>query len=375
MKGLLMTHASSPLRRRGLLLGAGAAATAAALPRQAQAATKTVGFIYVGSRDDYGYNQSHAEGAAAVRKMPGVTVVEQERVPETVACADAMETMIQLDGASLIFPTSFGYFNPYMLKASTKNPSVTFMHCGGLWSAGDPANAHSYFGYIDEAVYVSGIVAGHMTKSKKLGFVAAKPIPQVLRNINAFMLGAQVANPAITMQVIFTGDWFLPVREAEATNSLADQGADVITCHVDSPKVVIQTAESRGLYTCGYHADQAPLAPKGYLTGAEWNWPYLYPKWVAELQAGGTLPNYIRGGFQEKFVKSSPYNPKVPAAVRAQADAVRDGFTTGSYAIFIGPIKDNKGNVVIPSGIIKDEHDKSLESMDYLVAGVAGSAS
>jgi simple sugar transport system substrate-binding protein len=96
---------------------------------------------------------------------------------------------------------------------------------------------------------------------------------------------------------------------------------------------------------------------------------------VAELQAGGTLPNYIRGGFQEKFVKSSPYNPKVPAAVRAQADAVRDGFTTGSYAIFIGPIKDNKGNVVIPSGIIKDEHDKSLESMDYLVAGVAGSAS
>jgi simple sugar transport system substrate-binding protein len=353
-----------------------ATAAAASLPGRALAdAKKTVGFIYVGSRDDFGYNQAHAEGAAALRKMPGITVVEQERVPETVACADTMESMVELDGASLIFPTSFGYFNPYMLKAATRHPDVTYMHCGGLWAAGDPANAHSYFGYIDEAVYVSGIVAGHMTKTKKFGFVAAKPIPQVLRNINAFMLGAQTVDPSITMQVIFTGDWFLPVREAEATNSLADQGADVITCHVDSPKVVIETAEKRGLFTCGYHADQAPLAPKGYLTGAEWNWTYLYPKWVAAMQAGGTMPNYIRGGFKEGFVKSSPYNAIVPPAARAAADAVRDGFTSGTYAIFIGPIKDNKGNTVIADGIVKDEHDKSLESMDYLVAGVAGSAS
>jgi simple sugar transport system substrate-binding protein len=365
----------SIVKRRSLMAGSAAIAAASLLPKPARAAAKTVGFIYVGSRDDYGYNQSHAEGAAAVKAMPGVDVVEQERVPETVACADAMESMIQLDGASLIFSTSFGYFNPYMLKAAKTNPSVTFMHCGGLWAAGDPMNAHSYFGYIDEAVYVSGIVAGHMTKTKKFGFVAAKPIPQVLRNINAFMLGAQTVDPAITMQVIFTGDWFLPVREAEATNSLADQGADVITCHVDSPKVVIETAEKRGLYTCGYHANQAPLAPKGYLTGAEWNWPYLYPKWVSTLMAGGTLPNYIRGGFQEGFVKSSPYNAIVPAAVRAQADAVRDGFKAGTYAIFIGPIKDNKGNLVIPAGVVKEEHDKTLESMDYLVAGVAGSAS
>ncbi|MDE8345447.1 MAG: BMP family ABC transporter substrate-binding protein [Acidocella sp.] len=363
------------LNRRSLLAGSGAIAAAAVLPlHPAQAAIKTVGFIYVGSKDDYGYNQSHAEGAAAVRKM-GVSVVEQERVPETVACANAMESMIQLDGATLLFPTSFGYFNPYMLKASAKNPSVTFMHCGGLWAAGDPANAHSYFGYIDEAVYVSGIVAGHMTKTKKFGFVAAKPIPQVLRNINAFLLGAQSVDPSITCQVIFTGDWFLPVREAEATNSLADQGADVITCHVDSPKVVIQTAESRGLMSCGYHVDQAPLAPKGYLTGAEWNWTYLYPKWIGEMQAGSTLPNYIRGGFKQQFIKSSAYNASVPASARAQADAARAGFTAGNFAIFKGPVKDNKGNTVIAAGTVLDEHDKTLESMDYLVAGVAGSAS
>jgi simple sugar transport system substrate-binding protein len=362
--------------RRSVLLGATAAAASAALPgRRAWAAgSMTVGFIYVGSRDDYGYNQSHAEGAAAVRKMPGLSVVEQERVPETVACANAMEGMIHLDGATLLFPTSYGYFNPYMLKAAKTNPGVTFMHCGGLWAKGDPLNAHSYFGYIDEAVYVSGIVAGHMTKTKKFGFVAAKPIPQVLRNINAFILGAQTVDPSITMQVIFTGDWFMPVREAEVTNTLADQGADVITCHVDSPKVVIETAEKRGLYTCGYHADQAPLAPKGYLTGAEWNWTYLYPKWITAMQAGDTMPNYIRGGFKEGFVKSSPYGAMVPAAARAQADAARNGFLAGNFAIFKGPIKDNKGNTVIPAGTVMGEHDPVLEGMGYMVAGVAGSA-
>lgn len=365
-----MAHAA--VTRRSALIGTAATAL---LARRAAAAEYTVGFIYVGSRTDYGYNQSHAEGAAAVRKMAGVKVVEQARVPETVACANAMEGMIHLDGASLLFPTSFGYFDPYVLRAAKANKSVTFMHAGGLWHKGEPLNAHSYFGYIDEAVYVSGIVAGHMTKTKKFGFVAAKPIPQVLRNINAFTLAAQSVDPSITTKVIFTGDWFMPVREAEATNSLADQGVDVITCHVDSPKVVIETAEKRGLFTCGYHVDQAPLAPKGYLTGAEWNWVFLYPQWVADLRAGKTLSNYIRGGFREGFVKSSPYNAIVPAAVRQQADAVRAQFKAGTFAIFKGPIKDNKGNTIIAAGKIMGEHDKTLESMNYLVAGVSGSTS
>ncbi|GAB0115907.1 BMP family ABC transporter substrate-binding protein [Acidisoma sp. C75] len=365
---------SMPVTRRAAIFGA--AATAASLvAREAEAAPFTVGFIYVGSTNDYGYNQSHAEGAAAVRKLAGVKVVEQSRVPETVACDNAMASMIHLDGASLLFPTSFGYFDPYVLKAAKANKSVNFMHCGGLWSPGDPINAHSYFGYIDEAVYVAGIVAGHMTKTKKFGFVAAKPIPQVLRNINAFTLAAQSVDPSITTKVIFTGDWFMPVREADATNSLADQGVDVITCHVDSPKVVIETAEKRGLFTCGYHTDQAPLAPKGYLTGAEWNWTYLYPKWVGEMRAGQTLPNFIRGGFRENFVKSSPYNAIVPASVRAQADAVRDQFKAGTFSIFKGPIKDNKGNTILAAGQVLGEHDKTLESMSYLVAGVTGTTS
>ncbi|HTW25520.1 MAG TPA: BMP family ABC transporter substrate-binding protein [Acetobacteraceae bacterium] len=363
--------------RRRVLQGAAAGLAGAAIGTgAARAAGKlTVGFIYVGSETDYGYNQAHAEGAKAVRAMPGVSVVQQAKVPETVAVANTMGSMINLDGATLLFPTSFGYFDPYVLKAAKANKKVTFMHCGGLWKAGEPTNAHSYFGYIDEAVYVSGIVAGHMTKTKKFGFIAAKPIPQVLRNINAFTLAAQSVDPSITTQVIFTGDWFMPVREAEATNSLADQGVDVITCHVDSPKVVMETAEKRGLFTCGYHTNQAVLAPKGYLTGAEWNWPHVYPDFVTAIMAGKTLPNMIRGGFKDGFVRNSAYNAIVPDAARKQADAVRAKFTAGDVVIFKGPLKDNKGKIVIPAGTTMGERDVALESMNYLVAGVSGSTS
>src|ERR1700687_2301517 len=184
------------ISRRHLLQGSAALTLGTAFgARSAHAADTTIGFIYVGSRDDYGYNQAHAQGAAALKKMPGLKVVEEEKVPETDAVEKTMESMINLDGATLLFPTSFGYYNPHMIKMASKFPKLRFEHCGGLWSDKDPKNAGSYFGYIDEAQYISGIVAGYSTKSNKLGFVAAKPIPQVLRNINAFTLGATIAHP------------------------------------------------------------------------------------------------------------------------------------------------------------------------------------
>ena len=207
----------------------------------------TVGFIYVGPKDDYGYNQAHAEGAAAVKKMDGVKVLEVEKVPETVDVQKTMKSMIEDDGAKLLFPTSFGYFDPHVLTVAKEYPNVMFLHCGGLWNKDKhPMNVGSYFGYIDECEYLSGIVAGYATKSKKLGFIAAKPIPQVRRNINAFTLGARSVDPSITCTVIFTGDWSMPVKESEAATSLIDQGVDVLTCHVDSPKVVIETARAAG---------------------------------------------------------------------------------------------------------------------------------
>ena len=169
----------------------------------------------------------------------------------------------------------------------------------------------------------------------------------MLRNINAFTLGAKLANPKVTLQVIFTGDWSMPVKEAEATNSLIDQGVDVLTCHVDGPKTVVENAARRGAMVCGYHVNQAVLAPQAYLTGAEWNWEVLYPRFAKMFTSGETIPNFYRGGLKEAARQG--------VAVRAdgrrsgaskQADEVKAALTAGNYVIFKGPIADNKGKTV-----------------------------
>jgi simple sugar transport system substrate-binding protein len=333
----------------------------------------TVGFLYVGARDDFGYNQAHAEAAALCKSLPGLKTVEEENVPETQAVQKSMQGMISQDGTTLLFPTSFGYFDPHVLAVAAKNPSIRFAHCGGLWTAGKhPLNTGSFFGYIDEAQYLNGVVAGHASKSKKLGFVAAKPIPQVLRNINAFTMGARSVDPKITTTVIFTGDWSLPVKEAEATNSLADQGIDVFTMHVDGPKVVVETAAKRGKMVCGYHASQAKLAPQAYLTGAEWNWITAYKEIIEAARSGKPHPNFVRGGLKEGFVKTSAYGPAVSEAARKNADAVKAKMLAGQFDIFSGELKDNTGKVVIPKGKVYQQTAIELESMNYLVEGVVG---
>jgi basic membrane protein A len=333
----------------------------------------TAGFIYVGSKSDYGYNQAHAEGAKTLTSM-GIKIREEENVPETLDVQKTMESMINLDGASVLFPTSFGYFDPHILKMAEKYPKVIFLHCGGLYDAAKhPKNVGSYFGYIDEAQYVAGVVAGLTTKTNKLGFVAAKPIPQVLRNINSYTLGAKSVNPKVTLTVIFTGDWSMPVKEAEAANSLIDQGADVLTSHVDSPKVVIETAERRGAFSTGYHASQAALAPKGYLTGAEWNWETVYKDYVSKIQKGEPWEHLVRGGFKEGFIKMSAYGPAVSEEAKKKADEAKAKFIDGSLTIYSGPLKDNAGKEIIAAGAKLLQRDIALESMAYLVDGVKGS--
>lgn len=367
------------MNRRNFLRTSAAGALVSTVPglmssRAFAQSALTVGFIYVGPKDDYGYNQSHAEGAAVVKKIPGVTVAEEENVPETVDVQKTMESMINLDGAALLFPTSFGYFDPHMLAMAAKYPDVQFRHCGGLWQTGKhPANTGSYFGYIFQGQYLNGVAAGYATKSKKIGFVAAKPIPQVLQNINAFLLGARSVDPAITCQVIFTGEWSLAVKEAEATNALIDQGADVITCHVDSPKVVVETAAGRGAFVCGYHANQSPLAPAKYLTGAEWAWGNVYSDFVKKAQAGEKLGNFVRGGLKDGFVKMSPLGPGVSDESRKKFEATLAQMMAGSFSVFKGALKDNKGNVVITADKSYAEDAIELESMSYLVEGVVGS--
>jgi len=351
-----------------------ASSVSASTPAAAADSSLTVGFIYVGPKDDYGYNQAHAEGAKSLAALPGIKIREEEKVPETVDVQKTMESMINLDGAKLLFPTSFGYFDPHILKMAEKYPQVTFLHCGGLYTEGKhPKNVGSYFGYIDEAQYVAGVTAGLTSKTGKLGFIAAKPIPQVLRNINAFTLGARSVNPKATTAVIFTGDWSIPVKEAEAANSLVDQGADVLTSHVDSPKVIIETAERRGVFSSGYHASQATLAPKGYLTGAEWNWAAVYKRYVEQVKKGETPPHLVRGGFKDGFIKMSAYGPAVAEETKKKADEAKAKLTDGSLTIFKGPLKDNTGKEILAAGVEKSQTDIDLEKMNYLVEGVKGS--
>jgi len=372
----------SAFNRRDLIKRAGAlgvVASSASWASLAQAqAPITVGFIYVGAKDDFGYNQAQAESVAEIKKLPGIKTVEEENVPETTAVQKTMQAMISQDGATLLFPTSFGYFDPHTLAVAAKNEKIRFAHCGGLWTEGKhPKNTGSFFGYIDECQYLNGVVAGHMSKSKKLGFVAAKPIPQVLRNINAFTMGARSVDPSITTTVIFTGDWSMPVKEAEATNSLADQGVDVFTMHVDGPKVIVETAAKRGKMVCGYHASQAKLAPNAYLTGAEWNWLTAYKTIIDAARTGKPHPNFVRGGLKDGFVKPSPYGAMVTAAARKNADDVKAAMLKGGFDIFKGGsagLKDNTGKVVIAAGKTFKQTDVELEGMNYLVEGVVGKA-
>ncbi|OLP20402.1 BMP family ABC transporter substrate-binding protein [Leptolyngbya sp. 'hensonii'] len=337
-----------------------------------------VGFIYVGAKDDYGYNQAHAEGAAAVAKLPGVKIVEQASVPETTDVQETMRNMIEQDGATILFPTSFGYFDPHIVKMAAEYPEVQFFHYGALYDASKhPKNIGSYFGDVDEGQYICGRVAAMTSKSGKLGFVAAKPITPVLRNINGFILGARSVKPNITVQVIFTGDWSQPVKEAEATNSLADQGIDVVSVHVDSPKVVIETAEKRGIYSSGFHAVQSALAPKGYLTGAAWDFPSAYSEFVEKIKAGKTLmnggiPHLSRGGLKEKYVKLAPFGPAVSEAAKKDAEEMLAKANDGTLVVYKGGTKDNTGKEVIPTGKDLKITDSALDKTDWLAEGVIG---
>jgi basic membrane protein A len=361
------------LSRRSVLKAGAAGLAAAALPMGlARAQTPIVlGAVYVGPRDDFGWNQAHATAMEILKTVPGVTVIEEENVPETDAVSQSMESMINLDGANLVLATSFGYYSPFVVETAKRYPDVQFRHAAPLWNKDtDPKNAGSYFCYLNQAHYVNGVAAGLSTATGKIGFVAAKPIPSVLSNINSVLLGARSVNPAAVVQVIFTGEWSMPVREAEAANALIDAGCDVITCHVDGPKVVIETAESRGVKSCGHNASQAPLAPTGFITGAEYKWETIYKLYADALAAGTEVPNFVVGGYHNDMIRNSAYGAGATPEAVAAADAAIAGLKEGK-PIYVGPLKDNAGNVVIEGSM--DNYDPVLDGMNYLLEGVEGS--
>jgi basic membrane protein A len=360
------------LSRRSLLRAGAAGLAATALPfGLAKAQTSVIlGIVYVGPKDDFGWNQAHAVSVESLKALPGITVVEEENVPETDAVSKSMESMINLDGANLILATSFGYYSPFVHDLAAKYPDVQFRHAAPLWKEGDPMNAGSYFPYLNQAHYVNGVAAGLSSPTGKIGFVAAKPIPSVLSNINSVLLGARSVNPAATVQVIFTGEWSLPVREAEATNALVDAGCDVITCHVDSPKVVIETAEGRGVKTAGHNASQAPLAPKGFITGAEYKWETIYKAYADDIAGAKPLPNFMVGGYNSDMLRNTAYGAGATPEAIAAADAAIEALK-GGMPIYKGTLRDNAGNVVVDKEY--DNYDPYLDGMNWLLEGVQGS--
>jgi len=337
-----------------------------------------IGFVYNGPKNDLGYNQAHVEGKQALKSAAYVRAFDEANVPETVSVEESMRDMIYQDGAQVIFATSYGFLDPFVFRVARERPDVQFFHCGGFYRDGvDPRNVGIYFGFIDEVEYLAGMTAGLMTRTGRMGFVAAKPIPQVLRNINSFMLGARSVNPSVTMRVVFTGDWVLPVREAEASSSLADQGADVLTGHTGSPRVIVQVAERRGIFATGYQFNQSVLAPHGFLTGAEWAWAVVYRRYAALIHDGksvakGTIPRRMTGTLKDEFCQLSPFGPAVTPEKRDAITRAKQRLLDGSQTVYRGPLYDNHGRSVVPEGVIIGIQDPALDQMNWLLEGIQG---
>ena len=324
-----------------------------------------VGFVYIGAPGDAGYTYAHDLGRQyLVKELPEVDTVVLENVPEGADAERSIEQLAQ-QGCKVIFTTSFGYGDA-TLEVAKRYPDIKFMHCSGVKTA---ANVSTYFGRIEQPRYLSGIVAGKMTKNNSLGYVAAYPIPEVVRGINAFTLGAQSVNPTVKVKVVWTNTWFDPTKEKEAAKSLLEAGCDVIAQHQDTPAAQ-QAAEEAGKYSIGYNSDMSKFAPNANLTSPVWNWGPYYVKTVKTAMAGTWKSEAYWGGMDEAVVDLAPINTKVPADVKKLVDDKKALIKAKKFDVFAGPIKAQDGKMKIPAGAAVT--DAQQLSMDWFVAGVEG---
>ena len=323
-----------------------------------------VGFVYVSPIGDAGWSYAHDQGRLMVEAMNGVTTSYVEAVPEGPDSERVMLNMAR-KGYDVIFATSFGYMDP-MLKVAKQFPKAVFEHCSGFKLG---PNMGNYFGRMYQARYLSGMVAGAMTKANILGYVAAFPIPEVIRGINAFTLGAQAVNPKVQVRVVWTKTWYDPATEKEAAKSLLDVGADVIAQHQDSPGPQ-EAAQEKGVYSVGYNTDMSAFAPKAHLTAPVWNWGPLYKQIVDQARKGTWKSKAKWDGMKEGIVDLAPFGAMVPESVRKKVLAKKQAILDGSTDVFVGPVKDQKGNVRIPAG--KAASDGEMLGMKYFVQGVVG---
>lgn len=337
------------------------------LPSAGFAADKQIkaGFIYVGPVGDAGWTWAHDQGRLEMEKADYVEPSTfLESVPEGAESARVINGLVR-KGHNLIFTTSFGYMDA-TLDIAARNKDVVFMHCSGYKSA---ENVGTYFGRMYEPRYLSGIIAGKMTKTNSIGYVAAFPIPEVIRGINAFALGVRSVNPAATVKVVWTQTWFDPGIERDAADSLLDIGADVLTMHQDAP-ATLQAAEARDAYVIGYNSDNRKFAPKAFLTAPIWNWAAVYNKTAAEVHNGTWKSQKIWWGMKQDLVELAPISSRVPAEVQQLVEEKRQAIVAGSLHPFSGPLKDQNGVEKVAAGTSLD--DGALLGMNWFVEGVQG---
>ena len=334
-----------------------------------------IGFIMVGPKDDYGYNQAVYEGSQVIAKAyPKMKVLTAENVPEDNNAARTMEQMIA-KGAKLIFATSYGHLDAAK-QVAKDHPDVVVVQQGNTITGAIGPNIGTYFGTVYEPMYLAGIAAGASTKSNKLGYVYAFPIPQTIANIDAFERGAQSVNPKAETITVSTSSWCDPGKQAAAAASLLKQGVDVLTQHQDCTKTVIQAAEAAGAMTVGYHADASSLAPKGWLTGAVWNWGPLYTDIVKTVLAGKFVGSQYNANYRVGYKTGdnpfilAPYGPLVSAKTKAAIDKAKAFLGTAHGSPFVGPVYDQSGKIRVTDAEVPSY--ATNDALDYFVKGVIG---
>ncbi len=354
------------------LIGCGKkeAAPAPAAPAAASAPAKAeplkIAFAYVGPVGDGGWTFAHDNGRKAVEKEFGDKVVTSfvEKVPESADAERVIRDMAS-QGNKLIFGTTFGYMEP-MLKVAGDLKDVKFEHATG-YKTGE--NMRTYDSRTYEGAYMAGVIAGKMTKSNTLGVVGSIPIPEVIRNINSFTLGAQSVNPKITTKVVWVNEWFNPPKETEAATALINGGADVLMQNTDS-SAVLQTAEKMGKRAFGWDSDMTAYGPKAHLGSAIVNWGPYYVKAVGEALAGKWTTGQVWWGVKEGAIDMVSVAADVPDETKKRIDEVKAGLKDGSFAIWKGPIMDNTGKELLAAGTTAD--DKFLGGLKTYVKGVEG---
>jgi simple sugar transport system substrate-binding protein len=323
-----------------------------------------VGFVYVGPVGDLGWSYEHDLGRIGLEEHFGgkVETTFVENVPEG-ADAERVITQLAKAGNDLIFTTSFGFMNP-TIKAAKQFPNVTFEHATGYKMS---KNVGTYVLRTYEGRYVSGTAAGMMTKTNTIGYIASFPIPEVIRDINISYMAAKKVNPDVKMKIVWVNTWYDPGKETDAANALMDQGVDVLLQHTDSPAPLI-AAEKRGMRAVGQASDMSQFAPEAHILSIRDHWAPYYISIADAVMKGTWKPKDYWGGFKEDILTVESINPNLPADVKAKISETYNAIKSGELKPFTGPIKDNKGNLVVAAG--HSMTDVELAQVNWYVEGI-----